>query len=76
MERYGSRTKAQKLGIKPGSVVAVIDPPRDYEAAIGDLPEGVDFAENPSVGTPGDFMVHPRSRGISRRIAPHVGDRR
>ncbi len=52
MERYGSRTKAQKLGIKPGSVVAVIDPPRDYETLIGDLPEGVDFAENPR-------SVHP-----------------
>lgn len=47
MERYGSRTKAQKLGIKEGSMVAVIDPPRDYEAIIGDVGEGVELAENP-----------------------------
>src|SRR5665213_1736238 len=35
MERYGSRTKAQKLGIRPGSTVAVIDPPRGYATALG-----------------------------------------
>jgi CheY-like chemotaxis protein len=52
MERYGTRTKAQKLGIKPGSTVAVIDPPRDYETVLGDLGEGVDIVENPS-------SVHP-----------------
>lgn len=52
MERYGSRTKAQKLGVKQGSSVAVIDPPRDYEAVLGDLGEGVELVENPS-------SVHP-----------------
>ncbi len=52
MERYGSRTKAQKLGIKPGSTVAVIDPPGDYEAVLGDLGEGVELVENPAA-------VHP-----------------
>lgn len=48
MERYASRTKAQKLGIKPGSTVAVIDPPRDYEAVIGDIGEGVELVEKPA----------------------------
>jgi hypothetical protein len=52
MERYGSRTKAQKLGIKPGTTVAVIDPPRDYETVLGDLGEGVEIVENPA-------SVHP-----------------
>jgi CheY-like chemotaxis protein len=52
MERYGSRTKAQKLGIKEGSTVAVIDPPGDYETVLGDLPEGVQLLENPAT-------VHP-----------------
>jgi hypothetical protein len=47
MERYGSRTVAQKLGIKPGATVAVIDPPRDYAAAVGELPEGAAFVEDP-----------------------------
>jgi hypothetical protein len=52
MERYGSRTKAQKLGIKQGLTVAVIDPPRGYETVLGDLPEGVELIENP-------VSVHP-----------------
>jgi hypothetical protein len=47
MERYGSRTVAQKLGIKEGSTVAVIDAPRDYAAALGELPEGVELVEDP-----------------------------
>jgi CheY-like chemotaxis protein len=52
MERYGSRTKAQKLGIKEGSTVAVVDPPHDYETVLGDLGEGVELVENPAA-------VHP-----------------
>jgi hypothetical protein len=47
MDRYGSRTVAQKLGIKQGYRVAVIDAPRDYAAAIGELPPDVELVENP-----------------------------
>jgi CheY-like chemotaxis protein len=63
MERYGSRTKAQKLGIKEGSTVAVIDPPRDYEAVLGDLPEGVELIENPASAHPVTlwFVRHPEA---------------
>jgi len=46
MSRYGGRTVAQKLGIKSGSVVTVLDPPRNYAALLGELPEGVQFNEN------------------------------
>jgi len=45
MERYGARSAAQKLGIKPGARVAVIDAPRDYAAVVGALPEGASFVE-------------------------------
>lgn len=48
MERYSARTAAQKLGIKAGATVAVIDPPRDYAAALGELPEGAELVENPN----------------------------
>ena len=47
MERYGHRSKAQKLGIRTGSSVAVMDPPRDYAAALGAMPEDVTILENP-----------------------------
>jgi hypothetical protein len=45
MERYATRTTAQKLGIKAGSRVAVMDAPRDYARVVGILPEGVEFDE-------------------------------
>jgi hypothetical protein len=51
-ETYKTRTVAQKLGIKEGSTVAVIDPPRDYTAALGVLPDGVDLLEDPD-------SIHP-----------------
>ena len=46
-ERFGNRTSAQKLGISAGMRVAVIDPPPDFERAIGVLPEGAALEENP-----------------------------
>jgi hypothetical protein len=46
-ERYKHRTVAQKLGIRENSTVGVVDPPRDYAAAIGPLPEGAELIENP-----------------------------
>jgi CheY-like chemotaxis protein len=48
MERYSSRTTAQKLGIREGATVALIDPPRNYAAAIGDLPAGAVLEEAPA----------------------------
>ena len=45
MDRWGTRTTAQKLGIAAHSRVFVIDPPNGYERAIGDLPEGACFKE-------------------------------
>ena len=45
MDRYGNRPVAQKLGIKAGDVVTVIDAPRNYASLLGDLPDGVQFDE-------------------------------
>ncbi len=47
MERYSSRTVAEKLGIQAGSAVALMDPPRDYVAALGNLPADVELIEEP-----------------------------
>jgi len=52
MERYGHRTKAQKLGIREGTTVAIFDAPRDYAAALGEMPEGVEMLENPDEPQP------------------------
>jgi CheY-like chemotaxis protein len=45
MDRYASRTVAQKLGIKESSSVMLVDPPRDYAKALGELPAHVEFLE-------------------------------
>lgn len=50
MDRYGLRTTAQKLGIGKDTSVAVVDPPPDYAQAIGKLPEGARFEEDPLDG--------------------------
>ena len=38
---YSKRSLIDKLGIKSGWRVALIDPPRNYDATLGQLPDGV-----------------------------------
>jgi CheY-like chemotaxis protein len=45
MNRYGSRTTAQKLGIKRGSTITLVDPPRNVNSVMGDLPGDTKFIE-------------------------------
>lgn len=45
MDRYGGRTLAQKLGIKAGSRIALLQPPPRFEAVLGKLPENAEFVE-------------------------------
>jgi hypothetical protein len=47
MQTDPSRTAAQKLGIRAGATVGLIDPPVDYRKVIGKLPAGVVLEENP-----------------------------
>jgi CheY-like chemotaxis protein len=46
MDRYASKTVAQKLGIKESSTIALIDPPLDYGKVLGEVPAHVEFLEN------------------------------
>jgi hypothetical protein len=48
IERFGGRSAAQKIGIKPGMRVAVIDPAPGYEALLGALPDGAELIEDPA----------------------------
>jgi hypothetical protein len=52
MERYGTRTTAQKLGITKGTSVGLLDPPRDYESVLGPMPDGVSFIEGAARNCP------------------------
>ena len=46
-ERYAGRTVAQKLGIKEGTTVGLLDPPRNYAAVLGQLPADAELLEDP-----------------------------
>jgi hypothetical protein len=52
MDRYKEKTTAEKLGVKPGSSIAVVNGPRGYAAILGPLPESVEVIEDPE-------EVHP-----------------
>ena len=45
---YSGTPLVRKLGIREGSTVAVIDAPRDYTAALGELPADVELVEDPA----------------------------
>jgi hypothetical protein len=48
MQGYEKRTTAQKLGIREGSTVGLIDPPPDYVRVLGELPSGATLEEDPT----------------------------
>ena len=41
---YSGKPLAQKLGIKPGQRLIILNPPAGYDATLGELPIGVDVA--------------------------------
>ncbi len=45
MNRYGSRTVGQKLGIAETSTVTLVNPPRNVSTLLGALPGGIEFVE-------------------------------
>ena len=55
------RTTAEKLGIKAGARVALIDPPADYLRVLGRLPKDASLEEEPGGDVAFDAMVRPRS---------------
>jgi CheY-like chemotaxis protein len=46
------RTTAEKLGIRPGARVALIDPPANYAHVLGKLPKDVSLTEDPEETVP------------------------
>lgn len=52
MDRYASKTAAQKLGVKESSSIALIDPPQDYKRVLGEMPANVELLEDTGVIAP------------------------
>jgi hypothetical protein len=77
MERYASRSKAQKLGIKENSTVALFSPPRDYAAVLGEMPAGVEILEEPEDTHPVTlwFVCDPREYRTGLRRMSTIADR-
>jgi hypothetical protein len=75
MDRYANRTVTQKLGIKAGTSITAIDPPRNFPDLLGVLPEGLTFTEDErSAGSVTLWFIHDaaayrESVGKRRRIA-------
>ncbi len=44
---YSQRSLVEKLGIKPGTRIAILHPPRGYRATLGKLPRGVTVTSVP-----------------------------
>ena len=45
MAGYSKKSLVNKLGIKAGYRVSFINPPRDYEQTLGELPQAVELAD-------------------------------
>jgi hypothetical protein len=77
MQRWTARTTAQKMGIKEGSRVALLDPPHDYARVLGELPKDVALEEDPQevlpvtiwfVRDPEEYIrALPRKRALAAR---------
>jgi hypothetical protein len=50
MAGYSSRSLVEKLGIRPGTAVVVLDGPPDFPATLGPLPEGARIRQRLSQG--------------------------
>jgi len=45
---YSKRSLVDKLGIKPGFRICLVNPPEGYETLLGALPDGVGMVEQPA----------------------------
>lgn len=76
VESHSTKTTAEKLGLKPGGTLAVLDAPRDVGAVIGPLPEGAQLDESDS-GDVTLWFLHDEASLLDnlqtlRRLAPNT----
>ena len=68
MAGYSGTPLAKKLGIKPGSVVAVLNAPQRYEASVSPLPEGVRIQSAVSAAADIVHLFCDRRSALARRL--------
>jgi hypothetical protein len=68
MAGYSGTPLPQKLGIKPGMIVVVIDGPDDYRKLLGKIPSGVNFATRPVGKTKFIHLFVKERRALARHL--------
>ena len=68
MAGYSRTPLPQKLGIKPGTIVVVIDPPSDYRKLLGPVASGVNFATRPVGNTKFLHLFAKERRALEKHL--------
>jgi len=71
MVGYSSRSLIEKLGIKEGLRIAILNPPRGYRATLGKMPQGVKVVSNPT-GLLGLIHLFTTDRDVLENQLPRL----
>jgi hypothetical protein len=66
---YSGTPLPKKLGIKPGTVVGLVDAPAGFEAVLGELPEGVEVCRNGSQSADLTLWFPASAADLQARVA-------
>ena len=69
MAGYSGTPLPQKLGIKPGTIVVVIDAPAHYRKLLGQIPSGVNFATRPVGNTKFVHLFSMRRSKLAKQLS-------
>jgi hypothetical protein len=69
MAGYSGTPLAQKLGIKPGQWVMVINEPANYRRLLGKLPDGVNFSHRLNVDSNFIHLFTTRRRELEKKLS-------
>ena len=68
MAGYSGTPLPQKLGIKPGAIVVLIDAPEHYRKLLGQIPSGVNFATRPVGNTKFVHVFAKERRALEKHL--------
>ncbi len=69
MAGYSKRSLVDKLGIKPGASVLILEAPRGFAKTLGPLPAGVTVVKAPTPGLDFIHLFTPERADLERRFA-------
>jgi len=72
MAGYSGTPLPKKLGIKEGSRIALVNPPKDFESELGELPANVEFIKRPTKSLDMILFFVSSERALMRDFAKHA----